>query len=157
MSQYWKPLLLILLSLATASCAMLPGGTGPQALPTPIEVQIATVDDIATFGPEDEPFQRAVAALPDLVAAIDSQARTTFTPQRFTLEIEPDEHVYLRFAEDVSFTGQDVTWTASELVFAAPGGEAMLLARAANIEDWSVYLPADPSTITEFLDTMIAP
>jgi hypothetical protein len=154
----WPICLLLFLGLGLAACSVLPGGSeNQQRLPTPIEIQVATTSDIETLASTDERFQTIVEALPDLVGSVNTQARTLFTPQRFAQEVEPIEHVYLRFAEDVRFTGQDVSWTAYELVVASPGGEPMVLARAANIEDWSVYLPADPARVSGFLDAVYTP
>lgn len=154
----------LLVSLILAACMATPTGGGPAAtgaeidpLPEPVEIRIVDGDRQQTLIPGDEGFASTVRALRPVVDSIHDQARTFFAPDRFTAEIEPIPHVYVRFEEEEKFTGQGIQWIAAELLIAQPNDEAMLLARAINTVDWSVYLPDDPTQIKEFLDALTNP
>jgi hypothetical protein len=155
-----RTLVILLLSLMVTGCIGAPTATVPQEQPPPEPVEIRIVQgdqQQQTLLPADEEFGATVAALRPVLANIDNQARTFFSPDRFAEEIEPIDYVYLRFEDDERFSGQDISWFASELIVARPADEAMLLARTTNVVDWSVYLPADPATIEEFLNTVTDP
>jgi hypothetical protein len=155
---------IFLFGLILAGCGVMPTGVGPtatapqvQTIPQAVEIQIVDGDGRQTLVPADEEFASAAAALHPVLGSIHDQARTFFSPDRFAEEIEPIAHVYLRFDEEEKFTGQEIDWIAAELIIAQPAGEAMLLARATNIVDWSVYLPADPAAIEAFLNALTGP
>jgi hypothetical protein len=152
-----RTLVILLLSLMVTGCVGMPTATVPQdpPPPEPVEIRIVQGDQQQTLVPADEEFGAAVAALRPVLANINNQARTFFSPDRFAEEIEPIAHVYVRFEDDERFSGQDISWFASELIVAQPADEALLLARTTNVVDWSVYLPADPSLVEEFLRALI--
>lgn len=154
-----RTLVILLLSLIIAGCIGMPTATvsQDQPPPEPVEIRVVQGDRHQTLVPEDEEFGAAVAALRPVLANIDNQARTFFAPDRFAEEIEPIAYVYVRFEDDEKFSGQDISWFASELIVARPADEAMLLARTTNVVDWSVYLPADPAIFEEFLNTLTDP
>lgn len=154
----------LLLSLILSGCAAMPMGesataTVPQeqSASEPVEIRIVEGEQQQTLLPTDDEFAAAVSALQPVLESIHDQARTFFSPDRFAQEIEPIAHVYVRFEDEKKFSGQEIEWIASELIIAQPNGEAMLLARTPNTVDWSVYLPADPTTIEEFLNALTGP
>jgi hypothetical protein len=148
-------LLLFLLSISIGGCTLRPGATVMQSLPEPVEIQVVSSIGQMRLNPEDERFATAVAELPAVLNSIHTQARTFFSPERFAEEIEPISYIHLRYAEDVEFVGQGVRWQASELAIAAPNNEMMLLARASDTEDWSVYLPDDSTALQNFVALLI--
>jgi hypothetical protein len=125
-----------------------------ESLPEPVEIRIVDGERQQTLVPEDAEFAPAVAALRPVLANIDNQARTFFSPDRFSEEVEPVAHVYVRFEDDERFSGQEISWIASELIIAQVADEALLLARPTNTVDWSVYLPAAPATVEAFLNAL---
>lgn len=155
MSTLRRALPLLLIWLATTACIAVPTATPSEpALPEPAPVEIAIVSPGShqTLTPEDARFAQIARDFAPLLDTITAQARTYFPPDRFAAEVQPLPHLLLRYAEDTDFSGQGIEWRASELIVVALSGEIMLLARAADSEDWSVYLPDDPASLQAFLD-----
>ncbi|MBX2997163.1 MAG: hypothetical protein KF893_01540 [Caldilineaceae bacterium] len=152
-----RRLVMLLLSLIITGCIGIPTATVPQEqlLPEPVEIRIIQGEQQQTLVPADEEFGAVVAALRPVLANIDNQARTFFSPDRFAEEIEPIAYVYIRFDDDEKFSGQEISWFASELIVTQVADEALLLARTINVVDWAVYLPADPATVEGFLSALI--
>jgi hypothetical protein len=150
-STFSRILTLVLSGLMIVGCVRLPVEPGSPRLPEPVEIHLVIPENRQVLAPGDEEFARLVVDLPAVLNSITTQARTFFSPERFAEEVEPIQHIYLRFAEDVEFAGQGIGWRASELVIAEPGGEIMLLARASDANDWSVYLPDDPTALQDFM------
>jgi hypothetical protein len=148
-------LTLVLSGLMIAGCVRLPVEPVSPRLPEPVEIHLVTPESRQVLARGDEGFAPVVADLPVVLNSIATQARTLFSPERFTEEVELISHIYLRFEDDSEFAGQGIRWRASELVIAAPGGEFMLLARASDADDWSVYLPDDPTILQDFMSELV--
>jgi hypothetical protein len=148
-------LLFFIVTLTLTGCVGLPARPAPPRLPEPVEIHLVTPESRQVLARGDEEFAPLVADLPVVLNSINTQARTLFSPERFAEEVELISHIYLRFEDDSEFAGQGIRWRASELVIAAPGGEFMLLARASDADDWSVYLPDDPTILQDFMSELV--
>jgi hypothetical protein len=154
MKMAYRHILKLLISLALVACAPvqpLPTPVPPDA-PRPDEIRIIDGDNEEVLQPGEPRFAEAESQLIYLIASINAQARTLFTPERFEQEISRSQYLHIIYAETVEFRGKGITWRAAELVVAAPGGEPMLLTRATQAEDWSVYLPDDPAAFQELMN-----
>lgn len=155
--------ILLLLTLVLAGCTIQPVRPADAPVPAnaandptaPVEIVLHTTGSESTLTAQDTAFGELAAGLPDVIASITAQARTYFPPDRFSAEIAPLPHVTVRYPAARSFDGAGIAWSAIEIVLVAPDGEAMLLARADGIDDWSVYLPDDPTTLLAYLDAAV--
>lgn len=147
-------LMFLFLGLLISGCR--PGFSTESNLPTPVEIRVVTSTQTRTLTAQDESFAEATSSLAALLGSVEHRARTLFTPARFATEIEPLTHIYIRLPEETLLRSRDLEWQAAELVIVSPG-EAMVLARTPSSEDWSVYLPADPNQLEEFMARLTQP
>jgi hypothetical protein len=127
-----------------AGCSVLPETATPPAtsLPETIVIHPQGEDPFTlTAGQSTE----ALSTLEPILDDVTARARTVFSPERFATEIAPSDHIYLRFASDVTFAGVGMQWTAAEVVVTVLEAEVMLLGRQATGGDWQLYTLATPS------------
>lgn len=120
-----------------------PTTTVGQAGPRPQQLVIFANNSTRTLRPIDMSFGPIARALDILVAGVDAQARTMYTADSFNAEIAPLPRLTALYGETVTLRGQGLEMEASDLVAVMVDGQRLVLARAAGMTDWAVYLSSD--------------